>query len=108
MTTVEYTIGAELPDTAITWTDESGNLINFSSGWTFTVKVGDQGKTALLTKSTGITGAAAAPNLTIAWAAGELDGVGSGAWACQVTAHNTASAKDRIRTFSIKLLPAIA
>jgi len=107
MTTVEYTIGAELPDIAISWTSESGAVIDFSTGWTFTVKVGNPGETALLTKTTTITGAAVAPNLTIAWAAGELDAVGSGAWQCQITAHNTASNKDRIRTFVLKLLPAI-
>lgn len=105
--TVEYTIGAELPDVAITWTDDNSAVIDFSTGWTFTVKVGLPDQAAALTKTTGITGAATAPNLTIAWAAGELDAVGSGAWLGQVTARNTASGKDRIRSFGIKLLPAI-
>lgn len=105
MTTVSYTLGAELPDVAIAWTDEAGNLIDFSTGWTFQVKVGNPGEAALLTKTGGITGAATSPNLTIAWSAGELDAVGSGAWSCQVKATN--AGKDRIRTFSLKLLPAI-
>lgn len=106
MTTVQRTIGAELPDTAILW-PENGVPIDFSSGWTFTLKVGNGGETALLTKTTGITGASTSPNITIAWATGELESVGSGAWECQLLAHNSVSNKDRMHKFTIGLLPAI-
>lgn len=76
---IQYYQGAELPALSLWLTDEDDDLIDFSSGYTFSFKVGSTGSTALLTKTTGITGAAGAgeepdgtPNVTVAWSAGEL------------------------------------
>jgi hypothetical protein len=67
-----YTAGAELPAITIEALDADGQPINFSSGWTFEVKVGEPGKTAVVTAST-VVGAATVPNLTVNWTAGALD-----------------------------------
>lgn len=95
--TVPYTNGADLPDLAITWKDHAGNIINFSTGWTFSVKVGVVGATALFTKTTGITGAATGPNLVIAWAVtGELNSLAPNkSYTVSITATRTADGKER-------------
>lgn len=107
MTTVEYVKGSELPDLAITWTDTNGAVINFETGWTFTVRIGVEGQAAEHTKTTGIDGNATAPNVVIAWSAGELDDLAARVWACQITAHNEATGKDRIRSMFLQILEPI-
>lgn len=102
----EHTLGSELPDDAFDWTDAQGNLINFSSGqgWTFSVEVGFVGQDAVLTKSTGITGAATSPNVTISWAADQLDTpLTAGTWPGWIIA--TKDGKERKRSFLLKLNP---
>ena len=92
---VTYRSGAELPDTAIAWYDRDGTIIDFSSGWTFTVKVGT-GTTASFTKSTNITGASTAPNVTIAWAtSSELSTLTAGNYRIELVARRTSDSKDR-------------
>jgi hypothetical protein len=101
----EHTLGSELPDDAFEWTDAQNSLINFSTGWTFQVVVGFPNQTAVLTKTTGITGAATAPNVTISWADGELDDpLTAGTWPGWISATNTAG-KNRKRSFLLKLNP---
>lgn len=98
----EHTIGSELPDDAFEWTDAQGAVIDFSTGWTFSVEVGFPGQDPVLTKTVGITGAATSPNVTIAWAAGELDDpLTAGQWPGWITATN--SGKDRKRSFLLRL-----
>jgi len=115
MTTVEYLAGAELPSVPIVWLDTSDNVIDFSTGWTFTLKVGVAGLPAVLTKTDGIAGAnpvptkeSGAPNVTITWDAGELDDLTPRAWTCQLQAHNTATDKDRIRSFLLQIVEGVA
>ncbi len=67
MSTWTYRADQEFPSFSVAWYDGTGNLIDFSTGWTFEVKVGS------LTKTTGITGSASAPNVVVAWGAGELN-----------------------------------
>lgn len=104
-----YVLGAELGDLAITWYDTDGTLIDFSSGWTFQVKVGVTGQAALVTKTTGITGAATAPNVTVAWAAtGDLNDITTaGTYTVQVRATRTADSKVRTQQGNITLLAAV-
>lgn len=92
-----YVVGSDLPDLAITWYDSSGNLVDFSSGWTFTAKVAPVNSTvASFTKTTSITGAATAPNLTISWATtGELNSLTAGSYTVQVKANRTSDNRDR-------------
>jgi hypothetical protein len=51
---------AERPAIQLWIRDSNNALIDFSSGYTFTFKIGYKGRTALLTKTTGIVGAAGA------------------------------------------------
>ncbi len=99
--TITYPRGAERPALEIWWVDDDGGLIDFSTGYTFELKLGTPGSTAILTKTTGITGAAGAgveptgtPNITVAWAAGELD-ITPGGYVLQLVA--TTGGLDRIR-----------
>lgn len=107
MTTVEYVKGSELPDLAITWTDTNGDVINFATGWTFTVRIGVEGQEAEHTKTSGISGAATAPNVTVAWSAGELDDLAARVWSCQVTARNEATGKDRTRSLLLQIISGV-
>ncbi len=105
--TIRYHSSAERPALELWIQDDDGTLIDFSSGYTFTLKIGNTGDTALLTKSTSITGAAGSgteptgtPNLTIAWAAGELD-ITPGTYTLQLTA--TTTGLDRVFTTPIRI-----
>ena len=69
-----YRQDQELPSFAVTWKDTNGAIINFSAGYTFKVLlVNIVTGVVALTKTTNITGAATAPNVTVAWAAAELN-----------------------------------
>lgn len=79
---LHYYRGAERPDIKLWLLDDDGALIDFSSGYTFVFKLGVIGEPAVFTKTEGITGAAGsgtegdgAPNVTVTFAADELDGV---------------------------------
>lgn len=108
--TIRYHSSAERPSLELWLEDDDGTLIDFSSGYTFSVKIGTIAAT-LLTKTTGITGAAGsgsepsgAPNLTVAWTAGELD-ITPGAYTLQVTA--TTSGLDRVFSIPIQIIDAL-
>ena len=77
--TLRYHSTAERPAAKLWLFDDDGTLIDFSSGYTFALKIGTKGSAALATKSSGFTGATGAgieptgtPNVTITWTAGEL------------------------------------
>lgn len=107
-TTLEYVLGAELGDAEITWNASDGTVIDFSSGWTFQVKVGQVGSAASFTKTTGITGAATAPNLTVAWAtSGELNSLTAGGYDLQITATRSSDSKTRICQFRLVISGAV-
>lgn len=105
-----YTVvqGSDLPDYSRPWLASDGSVIDFSSGYTFQVKVGNPGSAAAFTKTTGITGAATSPNITIAWAtSGELNTLTPGAHTLQVKATRTSDSKERFMTDTIIVLPVI-
>ena len=72
--TYTYRADQELPAMTLTWRDADGAIIDFSSGWTPTVKVAaaTAPTTTLLTKTAGITLAATAPNYQIDWTLADL------------------------------------
>lgn len=106
---VPYTQGAELPDLTFEWRDSTGALIDFSSGYTFVLKLGTPGQAAVLTKSTGITGAATNPNVTVVWAtSGELNTLTPGVYTLQLIATRSSDSKQRILTDSLSLRQAIS
>lgn len=102
----QYTRGAELPSITIEALDADGQPIDFSSGWTFQVKVGEPGKTALVT-TTSVGGAAAKPNLTVNFAPGLLDALTTGVtYTCQVACTN-AGGQARIYATQLRVVDAV-
>lgn len=109
---LSYRSTAERPAAELWLYDDDGSLIDFSGvGWTFVAKVGNVGSTALLTKSSGITGAAGAgsepdgtPNVVITWSAGEL-AIAAGSYVLQLTA--TTGGLDRVFVFPFEILPVV-
>lgn len=109
---VAWKKSAERPTLDIWWFDSAGALIDFSSGYTWSLKVGVPGSTALLTKTTNITGAAGSgtaptgtPNVVVTWAGGELT-LTAGSYTAELT--GTTSSLDRVLTFQIDILEVIS
>lgn len=103
---------ASAPSAGLWLTNSAGALVDLSTGYTFTVKIGSPGSTALLTKSAGITGAVGAgvspsgtPNLVIAWTAGELSAIPAGRYQLAVTA--TSGGLPRIWFTDIQLVDTV-
>jgi hypothetical protein len=92
--TTGFIQGQDLPDLGFVWKDNSGAIRDFSSGWTFTVQIGNSGDDALIVKTTGITGAATSPNVTVSFSAGELDGLPAGVYVLQLIARRNSDSKD--------------
>jgi hypothetical protein len=95
---ITYIQGAELPDIEVTWNDSDGNAIDFTSGWTFTLRIGQTGQAASLEKTTGITGSSGVggtPNVVISWSSTELETLAVNSYKMQLIARNTSSGKDR-------------
>lgn len=100
---IKYHATAERPTFRITWYDDDDAVIDFSAS-TFSFKIGVAGSAALLTKTSGITGAATAPNVTVAWSAGELN-LTPGTYTWQLTA--TTSSLDRVCSGQIQIVNVI-
>jgi hypothetical protein len=97
--TLTLTASAELPDVTITWQDSTGTVIPYATEpHTFTLRID---ATPTLVKGilggdqTGITVADTAPNVTIAFAAGDLDHVAPGVYAGQLWARRSSDGRDR-------------
>jgi hypothetical protein len=91
-----YATDQETPSFAVAWSDRDGDLIDFTSGYTFELRLVHRTTgTVALTKTTGITGAATSPNVTVAWAAGEL-GITPGPYRAKLKA-TTGGADRRFR-----------
>jgi hypothetical protein len=109
---LSYYRTAERPDLQLWLLDDDGALIDFSTGYTFAFKLGRAGSAAVFTKTTGITGAAGAgvegtgtPNVTLTFAAAELDSLTKGAYQWQIRA--TTGGVDRIFQGKFTLLDVI-
>lgn len=107
MTQIVRRVSHELPDIAIDWYDDTGTLIDLS-GYTFSLKIGTTASgAAVLTKTTGFTGASTSPNLTVTFAAAELDDlVASTSYICQLSAI-TSSKQRGFPDFTLFLTPAM-
>jgi hypothetical protein len=105
---IRRTKGAELPDIGITWYQQDGvTLYNFSSGWTFTVRIGTPGVAALITPTA--VGAATAPNITISFAVDALNTIPAGTYHLDVTPRFTGTSKDLdTRTWLFQVLESVA
>ena len=107
-----YHRSAERPAAKLWLLDDDGSLIDFSTSYTFSLKVGLVGAVALLTKTTNITGAAGAgveptgtPNVVVNWTSGELN-LTPGRYAWQLTC--TTSGLDRVFAGEFVILDTIA
>jgi len=110
MTTIpRFVQGADLPDLTIPWTDTNGAVIDFSTGYTFTLKIGKPPDPAVLTITSGISGAATLPNITVAWAvSGALDSLAPGRWTGHLIATRTSDGKKRPMQFDFEIGAAVA
>jgi hypothetical protein len=88
-----YLTEQEYPSIHLVWKDGDGNLINFASGYTWTVRLA-QGSEAIVEKTTGIVGSSTSPNVTINWTIGELD-IAEGLYQLVVIATDNVN-KDRV------------
>lgn len=111
MAKLKYHSTADRPALELWLLDDDGSLIDFSSGYTFSLKIGRAGSAALLTKTSNIAGAAGAgaepsgtPNVTVTWTAGEL-ALTPGTYTFQLTA--TSSSLDRVFTADIQIIDVI-
>jgi hypothetical protein len=106
----EYIQGAELDNLPVTWTDPTTDLpYDFSSGFTFTVKIGQKGAAAEVTKTTGITGAASSPNIVIVWATtGDLNDLEPGTHVLQIEATRSSDTRSLFMQDSITIVEAVA
>lgn len=108
MTPITYYKNAEDPTMRLWWYDDDGTLVNLSAVTSWSLKIGQYGETALLSKTSGITGAAGSgvdptgvPNVVVVWAAGDLN-VAAGAYVMQLVA--TSSGRDRTMTAPFRIL----
>ena len=100
------TPAASLPAAAFQWLDASGNLLDFSTGWTFKMTIGQPPNVAVITKTnqtyfvpnSTVPPTVGQPNLTINWAPGELNTLTSGRWRFQVTATQNSNGASRVLT----------
>lgn len=107
--TVEYIQGADLPDLAIEWRDSDGEIIDYSSGHTFSLRVGNPGSAATVSKTNGFTGAAVSPNITVSWeTSGELNTITPGTYDADLIATRSSDSKQRILRFALTVRPAVA
>lgn len=106
---VEYVVGADLPSLSIEWRDDNGNLIDFSTGWSFAVKVGrPSDEVTEFTKTTGITGAATVPNVIVQWSTvGELNSLTPGTYTCQIVATRQSDSRQRIMEMRLRMRRAL-
>jgi hypothetical protein len=106
LTVIRYHKNSERPAFELSWYDDDGTLIDFSDGgYTFSMKIGTPGTAAELSKTSGIVGAATAPNVTVSWSAGELNLSGK-VYGWQLTA--TIGGLDRVCSGTIHLTDVIS
>lgn len=111
MSALRYYATADSPVLQMWVYDDNDDLIDFSSGYTFVFKIGNPGETALLTKSSGITGDVGAgeeptgtPNIVITFTAGQL-ALAPGTYSWNLTA--TSASLDRVFGGAITILDTI-
>lgn len=92
-----YKLDQELPDYILTGLDYDGSIVDFSSGWTFTVKIAlATAPTAQLATPGTVTGAATSPNLRIGWGTSAWAGLTAGDYVGLVYCRRTADSKDLV------------
>jgi hypothetical protein len=100
--------GAALPDTAIDWQDDQGNLIDFSTGHTFTLRASrTPGTPPVIVKTLGITGSDTSPNINISWTLAEAAALTAGTWIADIAATRDTDNKPRILRIVLPIRSAV-
>jgi hypothetical protein len=88
---ISYDRDSSDPPLQIWWTGQDKQLIDFSAVSAWSLRIGEEGQPAIVTKTTGIVGAAGSgtiddgtPNVTITFTASELDALRPGIWKMQL------------------------
>lgn len=101
---IVYTEGAELPDLSIAVSDSTGELLDLSSGWTFSLQIKSRTKT--LTKTTNINGFRTDPNVIISWATtNDLSTLAPDVYSFQLTVTHTPTGRRRKYADILRILP---
>lgn len=106
--TAIYYEGAALDDLTITWRRANKTLIDFSSGYTFTVLLADHRTPDALAfaaknNQAHFTGAATDPNLSVHWVAADLPTLTPGRYQGLIQAVRDADSKARKMPFEIHI-----
>lgn len=102
---VEYVQGAELDALTLQIEDGTGALINMSSGYTFSLKVGTTYATAF-TKTSNIGGIST--GCQVLWSTtGELNTLSPGEYIGEITCTRVTDSRQYRRHFTIRVLPAL-
>lgn len=97
--------GQTRPALTFTWKDSSGNVLNFSTGFTGTCKIGEKGATALTTIAS-VALAATSPNVTVTPTTAEMAPLVVGE--TYILQLSIASASEpRIKQWKVTILPAV-
>jgi hypothetical protein len=111
---LRYHKTASLPSAELWLQDDDGTVIDFSTGYTFSLKIGNKGSAAILTKTSGITGAAGSgteptgtANVTVAWDDAELASETPGSYTWQLTCTATSGGKDRVFEGTFQIIDVI-
>jgi hypothetical protein len=112
--TLRYHTTASLPSSELWLLDDDGTLIDFATGYTFSLKIGHKGSAAILTKTTGITGATGAgveptgtANIVVAWDDAEFGSKTPGPYTWQLKCTATSGGKDRVFEGRFELMDVI-
>ena len=102
-TTLHYpTPQVNSPQATFRWLDSQGNVIDFSSGYTFRLSLSQPPNAAKLVKTSGIAGfnpsTPTGPNLVVGWSGGELSVLSPGRWTMQITAVKVSNGSSRTMT----------
>ena len=105
--TIHYpTPAANLPPAAFAWSDNAGNLLDFTSGYTFRLTLSQPPNPSTIVKTSGFTTytpVAGSPNLSVAWADSELNALTPGRWRLQITATQTSNGGQRVLTGTLTI-----
>jgi hypothetical protein len=107
--TTERIAGTLLPDTKLSWFEDR-NLVDFSVPYTFELEVEPfaGGELSFPLKTSGFTGAATEPNVTIAWDTDEIDVLEPGSYRCEITATRDSDDKPRKRQWRLEIVAEVS
>ena len=109
---LRYIAGSDAPELRLTFQNGDGTYPDFTTGYSFELKIAAFGSTtALVNKTTGLTGAAGsatAPNLIVTWATtNELNTLTPGFYVLQATAKRTSDNAEWHEQWDLEIRPKV-